>query len=162
MVSESEMRLAMGKFPTGVAVITTVDNVGSPHAMTANSLTSISLMPPLLLIAIGHGRNTFHYITENARFGISILCKDQAKIARESSVTENNDDHKRNAIPYILTEKCMPMIAGCLAFLDCSVQTQHVYGDHTVFIGLVTKMQTFSGSPLLFYGGQWAQINLEN
>ena len=162
MVSESEMRFTMGKFPTGVAVVTTVDNVGNPHAMTANSLTSISLIPPLLLIAVGHGRNTFHYITDNARFGINILCKDQSKVARESSLDENNDDHKHSTIPYSLTEDNMPMIMGCLAFLDCTVQAQHVYGDHTVFIGLVTKVQTFSGSPLLFYEGQWAQINLAN
>ena len=161
MVSENEMRLTMGKFLTGVAVVTTVDNVGNPHAMTANSLTSISLIPPLLLIAVGHERNTFHYISENTRFGISILRSDQSKVARESSFSENNDDHECSAVPYNLIQDSMPMIAGCLAFLDCTVQAQHVYGDHTVFIGMVTKTQTFPGSPLLFYEGQWAQINLD-
>ncbi len=157
MVSESDMRLVMGKFATGVVVVTTVDKIGRPHFMTANSLTSVSLLPPLILISVGHERNSFKFLEETGRFGISILRSDQQAIALQSSQSEKNDCEDAS-VPYDLDSHSMPMISGCLGFLECLVENQHTYGDHSVFIGLVKKTKIYSGSPLLFFEGKWAEM----
>lgn len=151
------MRLVMGKFATGVVVVTTVDNFGQPHFMTANSLTSVSLAPPLILISVGHERNTFKWLTETGRFGISILRSDQQAIARQYSLSEK-DDYEVASIPYDLNSHSVPMVSGCLGFLECAIQNQHVYGDHTVFIGLVKKTKIYAGSPMLIFDAKWAQM----
>ena len=157
MVSESEMRLVMGKFATGVVVVTTLDIIGRPHFMTANSLISVSLLPPLILISVGHERNSFKFLKETGRFGISILRSDQKAIALQSSLSEKNDGDIAS-VPYDLDSHNMPMISGCLGFLECLVEDQHIYGDHSVFIGLVKKTKIYSGSPLLFFESKWAEI----
>ena len=151
------MRLVMGKFATGVVVVTTLDKIGRPHFMTANSLTSVSLLPPLILISVGHERNSFEFLKESGRFGISILRSEQQAIALQSSLSEKNDCEVES-VPYDLDSHSMPMISGCLGFLECLVKNQHTYGDHSVFIGLVKKTKIYSGSPLLFFEGKWADM----
>ena len=157
MVSESEIRLVMGKFATGVVVITTVDRIGQPHSMTANSLTSVSLVPPLILISVGHERNSFKWLLETGKFGISILQSDQQSIARQSSLSEKGDCEVAD-IPYDFDSHSMPMVSGCLGFLECVIQNRHKYGDHSVFIGLVKKTKIYSGLPLLFFESKRAEI----
>ena len=76
MVTKEEFRMAMGDFATGVTVITTNDDRGQPHAMTANSFTSVCLEPPVVLVCVAHSTNTHQYLAETGWFGVNILGQD--------------------------------------------------------------------------------------
>lgn len=73
MVDKDDFRTAMSKFATGVTVVTSLDDVGEPHSMTANSFTSVCLDPATVLICVAHGTHTHGYVEKQGRFGINIL-----------------------------------------------------------------------------------------
>ena len=153
MVSEEELRNAMGRFATGVALITTLEEDGGVHAMTANSLTSISLAPALVLVSVAHHRNTYRYIRLRGCFAINVLRQDQADLAWYFA----KDDHQPEeqvSVEYRFTQRGTPGVHGCICFLDCEVVASHDHGDHAIFIGEVKETYSTDGDPLVFYQGR--------
>ena len=157
MVTGDELRAAMGKYPTGVTVVTTLKGDGSVGAMTANSVTSISLEPPLVLLSVGHTRNTLAYIRQSGRFAINVLRGDYVHVA-EYFATDEQDRKGEPPVEYSFTGRGMPRVDGCLSFVDCDVVDAHEHGDHTVFVGRVMDTHTGSGSPLVFFEGRYLDL----
>ena len=77
VVNRDDFRTAMSKFATGVTVVSSVDDKGEPHSMTANSFTSVCLEPPTVLVCVAHGTNTHGFVSNNGRFGVNILAEEQ-------------------------------------------------------------------------------------
>ena len=77
MVNRDDFRTAMSKFATGVTVVSSVDDKGEPHSMTANSFTSVCLDPPTVLVCVAHGTNTHGFVSNNGTFGVNILAEEQ-------------------------------------------------------------------------------------
>lgn len=150
MVSGDDLRLAMSKFPTGVTLVTTVAADGSVHAMTANSLTSVSLDPPLVLVCIGHARHTNQIVRRTERYAVNVLNGEQATAAKYYS---QDDDDRVGAPPveFTLNERGVPKADGCICFLDCDVVAAHDHGDHTIFVGRLREADTGEGQPLIFH-----------
>ena len=148
----------MGKFPTGVTVVTILKDDGSVGAMTANSVTSICLEPPLVLVSVGHTTNTHGYIGESGRFAINVLKGDEAQVARYFAVDEQ-DREGDLPVKFSFTGRGTPMIIGCLSFMDCVVVDTHDHGDHTIFIGEVMETHTSSGNPLVFFEGRYFDLD---
>ena len=150
MVTGDVLRKAMAKFVTGVTLLATPKEDGSVQAMTANAVASISLDPPLVLVSVGHTRNTFHHLQNNGRYTINVLRREQDEAARYYAKDER--DRTGNVpVNYIRSRRGMPVVEGCLAFLDCDVVATHQYGDHTIFVAEVLETYTSAGEPLLFY-----------
>ena len=105
VVDRSAMRHAMGCWTTGVAVITTVDRNGRPHGMTVNSLTSVSLDPPLLLACLTHGARTAGAVLDAGRFAVSILATRHEPIAR---FADRGEDHFAGLPPSAATTSSPP------------------------------------------------------
>lgn len=150
-----EMRQTMGKFATGVAVVTT-EHDGVPHGMTVNSLTSVSLDPPLLLVCFNRGARSSEAVTATGRFAVNILSSRQHEIAmRFAQRGENHfagleleyDGHR------------VPVVPRALAHLDCDVERVVEAGDHTVVFGAVVDLCARDGDPLGFYGGRFADVH---
>ena len=124
--------------------------------MTANSVASVSLDPPLVVAIIGHERNSFPLVASNGRFGISVLTQDQRGVARHFTVPKNI----RETLPQPLT--CAlghsTVIAGALATMDCRVTAQIGAGDHTIFVAQVEHIEIGSGEPLVFFQSQFAEL----
>ena len=80
-VTQELFRQAWGKFATGVSIVTTIQEDGRVHQMTANALCSVSLDPPLLLLCVGHQRSTYHNLKLSSRFGVNILARGQDEVA---------------------------------------------------------------------------------
>lgn len=158
MVTGDELRAAMGKFPTGVTIVTTLKGDGFVGAMTANSVTSICLEPPLVLVSVGHTRNTMKYVQESGRFAVNVLKGDEAQVARYFAVDEQD---RKGGVPveYSFTSRGTPMVSSCLSFVDCVVVDSHDHGDHTIFIGEVMETYTSSGSPLVFFEGRYLDLD---
>lgn len=155
MVSRDDFRRAMSKFATGVTVVTTVDDEGEPHSMTANSFTSVCLEPPTVLVCVAHGTNTYGYVEKRGKFGVNILKEDQEELgayfARRPADRSGNVSYS-----YSETEDGTPILDESMVFFECKVIGSHVYGDHTVYLGEVKEVrQQDEGTPLMFYLSRW-------
>ena len=159
MLSNSDLfRQAWGSFATGVSLITTVEEDGSVHGMTAHGIASVSLDPMLAMVCVGHSANTFPILRASGKFGINILTEDQKAIGEYYAKSDNSDDEESPA-RFKLTQSGTPFLEGSSASMDCRVVNAHVEGDHTVFIGQVSEIEVAKGPPLLFYGGKWMTLN---
>jgi len=155
-VNPDNYRKAWSFFGTGVTVITTREADGKIHGMTANSVLSVSLDPPLALASIGHNRNSHPLIRANSRFGISILNSGQEHIARH--FTMSPEQRVENGSFEYENVGDSPVIVGALSTMDCKVISEHVEGDHTLFVARVEHVKTTDGEPMLWYRGQFGHF----
>ncbi|MDA1127652.1 MAG: flavin reductase family protein [Chloroflexi bacterium] len=155
MLDNDEFRSALSQFATGVTVITTLDDEGQPHSMTANAFSSICLDPPTVMVCIAHGTHTFGYLEKTGRFGVNILNREQQDLGayfakKPENRTEDLEYH------YSKAENGVPILDGSMVFFGCEVLGAHVYGDHTIYVGEVKEMrQNESGAPLMFFASRW-------
>ncbi|GAB7006457.1 hypothetical protein JCM18899A_39300 [Nocardioides sp. AN3] len=154
LIDPMQMRQTMGRFATGVAVITT-ELDGVPHGMTVNSLTSVSLDPPLLLVCFNHGARTAEAVVERGRFVVNVLARRQQEIALRFAA--RGEDHFAG-LHLEYGEHSLPVVPNALAHLDCAVDRVVEAGDHTVVLGAVSATCSSPGEPLAFHAGRFADV----
>lgn len=154
-----QFRRALGRFATGVTIVTTRVN-DETHGVTANSFTSVSLDPPLVLVCIDNRSRTRSFITEAGAFAINVLAEDQRKLSDFFARRQAPDlAHELDTIPHHNGETRAPVIEGSLAFFDCHLRATLEGGDHTIFIGEVVDMNADEDArPLVFYKGKYHQL----
>ena len=155
MSSSNDFRTAMSKFATGVTVVTTIDEQGFPHSMTANSFTSVCLDPPTILVCVAHGTNTYGFVERNGRFGVNILNEGQENLGIYFA---KRPEDRTGEVKYefIMAEGDVPFLNGSMVSFSCEVVGSHVYGDHTVYMGEVKEVrQEEDGEPLMFFKSRW-------
>ena len=155
-VSTGLFRRVMGSFPTGVTVITAEREPGQVHGMTANALASVSLDPLLLLVCIDQDARLLSYMKMQRRFGVSLL-KDTQQAISVYFAKQNQDpaDELRLGVEFQWTETGIPLLKNALAHIACNVVTQHMAGDHTIFLGEVESLELMEGEPLLYHRGKY-------
>ena len=156
-VTEEQLRGAWGTFATGVTIITTTRQSGGVHRMTANALCSVSLDPPLLLLCVGHQRHTYQHLKESGRFGINILPLGEEGAATRYAMS-GDDEEDRDTTGLHFLDSGTAALDGALTFMDCRVVSEHVEGDHTIFVAEVEHLETRSGTPLLFFEGRYVVL----
>ncbi|GAA3664369.1 hypothetical protein GCM10022237_25580 [Nocardioides ginsengisoli] len=154
LVDPMAMRQAMGRFATGVAVITT-EHDGIPHGMTVNSLTSVSLDPPLLLVCFNHGARTAEAAVASGRFVVNVLSRRQQAIALRFAA--RGEDHFAG-LELEYAEHRVPVVPKALAHLECDVERVVEAGDHTIVFGAVIGLDARDGEPLGFFGGKFSDV----
>ena len=157
MPDPQDFRTAWGNFATGVSVVTCIQSDGHIHGMTANGIASVSLDPLLVLVCVGHNRNTYPLIKESGRFCINILSEDQKPVAEYYAKPPESREGEPPA-SFRMTETGSAVVKDSIASMDCRVVEEHRAGDHTIFIGEVDEIENGEGQPLLFYGGKFAQL----
>ena len=150
--------MAMSKFASGVSLITTVTEDGSVHAMTCNSLTSISLEPPLVLVCVSHARHTNGHIGRSGRYAVSVLGRDQEEAARYYALDESGRTGDA-PVEFVFNESGMPMVKGCLSFLDCVLLATHEHGDHSIFVGKLREARVRGGEPLIYHERRYVGVD---
>lgn len=145
-------RTAMGKFATGVTVITT-ERDETVHGMTANAFVSVSLDPKLILVSIGEKASMNQHLQYTGSFAISILNKDQEEMS--AYFARQIKDEREVDFAYF---NDMPVIKEALVHMTCQVTQMVVAGDHTLFIAEVNDLNILDGEPLLFYSGKYGEI----
>ncbi|NQW21155.1 MAG: flavin reductase family protein [Chloroflexi bacterium] len=153
-------RDAWSRFATGVTVITTVEPGGAVHGMTASSVTSVSLDPPLVLAVIDESRQSHGLIESTGRFGMSILDSSQTDIAKHFATPPESRGNLHSK--HITHLSGTPVIANALAAMDCKVTAAHKAGDHTVFIGEVESIEIGDGDPLVWFQRQFGRFTDRN
>jgi flavin reductase (DIM6/NTAB) family NADH-FMN oxidoreductase RutF len=159
-VNAREFRNALGRFATGVTVITASD-VDRTHGMTVNSFVSVSLDPPLVLVSLDN-RSSMHRILGEAgpnregRYGISVLTEEQEAVSNHFAGRTVEGMHVR-----FVTHHQVPLIEGALAHFVVQVTAAHLAGDHTLYLGHVEYFEAHEGRPLLFHSGRYRHLQPE-
>jgi flavin reductase (DIM6/NTAB) family NADH-FMN oxidoreductase RutF len=155
----AEFRIACGQFATGVTVLTVERAPGKVHGMTANSLTSVSLDPLLVLICIDQRAQFLPMVKEKKRFGVNILKAEQQPISRYFAQPEEKPAIEAQlGIRYRWTESGIPLLEDALVHVACNVVASYIAGDHTIFIAEVEAAEVYDGEPLVYFRGAYRRI----
>jgi flavin reductase (DIM6/NTAB) family NADH-FMN oxidoreductase RutF len=148
-------RTVLGHFATGVTVITAMDG-HEPVGMAANSFTSVSLDPPLVLFCAAYNSSTWPRIQRAEGWSVNILAEDQESICR--LMAQKGVDRFRE-IGWRLGRTGAPVLVDAMAHIDCRTVAEHEAGDHAIVVGRVFDMSVDSkDGPLLFFRGGYGQF----
>jgi len=149
------LRSALGAFATGVTIVTARAGDGTPVGFTANSFTSVSLDPPLLLVCLAHTSRGYAVFREAEGFAVNVLAAEQETIARLFA-TPGADKFTRTA--WRPGRSGAPILEGCLATFDCAMHQRLTAGDHDILMGRVLGFTRREGEALLFHGGAFQRL----
>lgn len=158
-----DFRAAMGTFATGVTVVGTVTRAGF-SATTANSFTSLSLAPRLVLVCLNTSSRTLSAILTATVFSVSVLSEDQEDLSRRFASRHRQSGWEAFAgTRYSLDGHGCPRLDGSLASFACRVHAVHKGGDHTILVGEVAGMSVSPGlDPLVFHDGLYRRLFAES
>ena len=151
-----QFRSALGGFPTGVAVITTITAAGEPVGITINSFSSVSLEPPLVLWSLVTTSPSLVHFALGRRHVIHVLAHDQEELATRFA---SRIPDKFSGIPHTIAGDNIPRFDECVATFECTTRTLHVEGDHVIVIAHVERIDQRARDPLLFCGGKFAVLD---
>jgi flavin reductase (DIM6/NTAB) family NADH-FMN oxidoreductase RutF len=150
-------RNALGSFPTGVAIITTVDADGRPAGLTCNSFSSVSLDPPLVSWSLRLASKSIALFRAAAGFTINVLHDEQADLS--ASFASSTNTAKFEGVAHRAGWLDSPVLEGCAANFQCTTVAQHLSGDHVIFIGEVKVFEHAAEAPsLVFYRGGYMAL----
>ncbi len=155
-VDPSQFRQLLGRYATGVAVVTANTANDTPAGMTVNSLTSVSLVPPLVSICVDVSADMHHVLLDADRFVLNLLAADQEMISRRFAGSHTN---RFEGIGYRLNHQGQVVLDGVIAHIECERYDSFRAGDHTVFVGRVTGGATAPGRPLLYFRGGYTGLS---
>lgn len=152
-----ELRDALGRFTTGVCVITTVTENGEALGLTANSFASVSLDPPLVLWSLQNNSEVYDIYSAPKYFAINVLA---AEHVEHSNRYAKKGDHALAPEHYTPGAYGSPIVRDALVSFECELHAAHEGGDHLIIVGRVLDMQSRAdGEPLLFYCGAYRELS---
>ena len=146
------LRQVLGAFVTGVTVITTLDPSGQPVGLTANSFSSVSLEPPLVLWSQSLSAPSYPIFRDAERFAISILAEDQVEISNRFAGRVKD---KFEGVAVRAGLGGVPLVEGAAAYVECLRELSYPGGDHAVFLGRVVRIERRERRPLVFGSGRY-------
>jgi flavin reductase (DIM6/NTAB) family NADH-FMN oxidoreductase RutF len=150
------LRAALGRFPTGVAVVTALTDNLLPVGMTISSFNSVSLSPALISWCIDRDAASYATFSRVRAFSVSVLSQNQAELAMRFATRGANKFHD---IP--LTHEREPLIPDACAWFRCEAFHRVILGDHAMLIGSVVDFSASGGRPLVFAGGRFQELATE-
>ena len=150
-VNPALFRQLLGRFATGVTVLTTRDQEGLPVGMTASSLASVSLTPPLLSVCVDFTADMHRALSASGTFVINILAGNQEELSRRFA--ELPPEERFTGLAWQESRDGLVLLGGALAHIECERFADFPLGDHTLFVGRVTGGAVGEGEPLLYYLG---------
>ncbi|WP_243057064.1 flavin reductase [Nocardioides sp. SR21] len=158
MVDPSTFRNVLSQWPSGVTVVTTLVD-GVRHGMTASSFSSVSAEPPLVSVCLSRHLYSHELIASSGVFGINMLAKDQAEVARRFAGMVPDVEDRFAGESWTTAETGVPLLDSALGWLDCKVVHEYPGGDHTIFVGEVLAGHAAPRTaPLLFHSRSWGQF----
>ncbi len=154
-ISKDEFRAALGRFASGVTVITFKDTSERLHGITVSAFTSVSLVPPLIMVCIDRHAGSHDAFKENGLFMVNVLREDQLHYSEHfaSSLPD-----KFAGIDFYLTGRDIPVLKDTLVNMECRLTQSYEAGDHTIFIGEILKSSVAEGKPLVYFQGRYQRI----
>ena len=150
------LRTALGAFATGVTIVTAVDPASTePVGFTANSFTSVSLDPPLLLVCLAHTAASYATFCAVESFAVNVLSAEQEDTAR---IFATRGADKFGGTAWTTGRHGAPLIDGALALFDCDMHERVTAGDHDILMGRVIGFQRREGQALVYHGGAFSRL----
>jgi flavin reductase (DIM6/NTAB) family NADH-FMN oxidoreductase RutF len=156
VIDAREFRTALGRFATGVTVITALEN-GKPHGMTANGFVSVSLDPPLVLVSVDNRCRMRRILPAVGRFGVSVLAEHQRPLSDHFAGIQADDFEIQ-----FEDRAGVTLLEGAVARFAARIVHIYPVGDHTLFVGEVEYFEHHQERPLLFYAGKYQQLLKES
>lgn len=148
-------RKIFGKWATGVTVVTT-DGPAGRGGLTANAVTSLSLDPPLVLVAVAKTAGSYAEIRDNGCYAINILALDQEEASKRFATPGPKDF---SGFTWQTAVTGAPLLEGALAHVDCRLREILPGGDHDIFVGeIVAGAARDEGAPLMYFSGKYRQL----
>jgi len=156
---QREFRNALGAFATGVTIVTTMTEEGTPIGLTANSFSSVSLDPPMVLFCLDRRSYSFAHFQKSTHFAVNVLSAEQQEISNHFAKASED---KWNDVSYDFCGVGCPSFANSLAIFECSTRDIHEAGDHIIIVGEVENFtHRTDGDPLLYYGGKYGRLDVD-
>lgn len=154
-------RSALGRFATGVTVVTVKDGAAA-HGMTANAFSSVSLEPPLVLVCVDRKANSLELIRRTKRFAINFLAEEQKGFSDWFAGKGRDVADQFTGVPHEAGENGSPILKGHIGALECGLHEEYAGGDHSIFLGRVTRvfLPEEVRAPLLFYASAYRKMNM--
>jgi flavin reductase (DIM6/NTAB) family NADH-FMN oxidoreductase RutF len=149
----SAFRQALGRFGTGVTVVT-IDGPNGPMGFTANSFSSLSMDPPLVMWALARSAARFAFYADARHFAIHVLAADQIGLVERFMRAGQGFD----GLDYELNAQKVPLLSGAVARFECDLHATHEGGDHLIVVGRVARFVFSDGAPLVFAKGQMGRF----
>lgn len=151
------LRDAMGCFATGVTIVTALDAAGTPVGLTANSFTSVSLDPPLLLVCIANTAGTASALRQAAHFGVNVLQIGQQPASNRFAA---RGEDRFAGLPWAPGQTGVPLLGSSLVSFECQQESLHEAGDHFILVGRVVRAQFEPHrDPLLYFRGKYRRLH---
>lgn len=155
-IDAARYRQVLGHFPTGVTVITSAAD-GVPLGLSVGSFFSVSLQPPLVGFCVGGQSKSWPKIRETGRFCANVLAEDQEDVCR---VFASSGGDKFTGLGWRHSLSGSPVLTDVLAWVDCTIQSEHEDGDHRLVIGRVVELEVGRETgPLVFFRGGYTQLD---
>ncbi len=155
MIDHDEFRSVMGRFASGVTVVTTINEEGEDQGMTVSAFCSLSLDPPLVLCCVDHAAAMYDTLSTADGFIVNILSEKQESLARRFS---GPDPNRFDGIGYTRGTSGIAVLDDVLGYLECRRAATHIGGDHCIYVGEVEFASASERRPLLYYRGGYAQL----
>jgi flavin reductase (DIM6/NTAB) family NADH-FMN oxidoreductase RutF len=150
------LRNALGRFATGIAIVTAIDPDGHPIGLTVNSFSAVSLDPALVLWCLDNGSHNLEAFRRASHHAINILADDQKDLSNRFATWPTD---RFAGLAWQPGAGGAPVFPGCCATFEVANETQHAGGDHTIFVGRVERFTDTAGlAPLLFHTGQYRTL----
>jgi flavin reductase (DIM6/NTAB) family NADH-FMN oxidoreductase RutF len=155
-IDPDTFRSVLGRFASGITVVTARDGDGRHYGMTVSAFCSVSLVPPLILVCIDLAASMHDALISAPHFAVNILSADQEPLSRRFSGLDEH--HRFDGLGYTIGVTGSALLEEALAHIECRRLAQHAAGDHTVIIGEVEAAVAHDARPLLYYRGGYAQL----
>ncbi|HYE00078.1 MAG TPA: flavin reductase family protein [Alphaproteobacteria bacterium] len=160
MIDPWAFRRALGSFATGICVMTARNAAGAPVGVTINSFASVSLDPPLVLFSLDRTAGSLPDFRAFGHYAVNVLAAGQRELSMRFALPR---PHPWDGVAWESWESGAPILAGCLANLDCRIEAVHEGGDHVILVGRVLRLGAAEapGAALLYYRGGYAELPAE-
>lgn len=147
-VDRIDLRDALGSFATGIAIVTSIDETGTPVGVTVNSFSSVSMDPPLVLFCLDRGAFSLPTFVSAGHFAINILESAQAELSKRFATPMAD---KWAGLRWTAGSGGIPLIPGCVAWVECTRHEVIEAGDHLILVGKVTRVRSEPEREALLY-----------
>ena len=163
MLSADVFRSVIGRFASGITIVTARDATGRDHGMTATAFSSVSLAPPLVLVCIEHTATMHEVLQHASHLCINFLAADQEELSRRFGSGEPQrggipEEIRFDGVGYTRGVTGGVLLTDALAHLECRIDARHVAGDHTIIVAEVELATAHDARPLIYYRGGYTQL----
>ena len=158
MIDADTFRSVLGRFASGVTIVTARDAEGRDHGMTVSAFCSLSLDPPMVLFCVDRTATMFDLMHDHPQLGISILSSSQEAYSRRFADPKSDRAQRFDGMAYERGSNDAVLLDGALAHLECRAVEHHDCGDHTIVIAEIERAEALDGRPLLYFRGGYAQL----